>query len=328
MTTQKMLLDGKKVLVTGGLGFIGSEFIRLLERETSADIVNVDVLTYAGDRRRLDGHGGSNLYIQDVADLRAMKNVFELERPDYVVHFAAESHVDRSIEDSTAFVRTNVLGTQVLLEMSRRMEVKRFLQVSTDEVYGDLGPDAPSSKEEDPIQPSSPYSASKAAADLLALSFVRTHGLDVVVTRCSNNYGPWQHPEKLVPLMATRAIKGGRLPVYGTGKNVRDWIHVSDHCLGILMALRGGEKGRVYNFGGASERDNLTVVRTILAAVNADLGLIEFVEDRKGHDFRYSIDFSRATRELGWKPSFGFEWGIYNTVKWYKENEWWWKKES
>jgi len=688
-------IDGKKVLVTGGWGFIGSEFVRMLSGDGTAEIVNVDWDTYAGDRRRLDGHDYRHV-TADIADERLMRSVFEVHRPDYVVHFAAESHVDRSIEDSSAFVRTNVLGTQVLLECARSFGVERFLQVScyddktralttsglkeydeieegdevisinpstgeietkpvdkvivqdyegemlcfsgqrvdlcvtpnhrmfilnrsrnlvveearktamrsrfyfptgewvgrdlphtrveglglvdsrdlmylmgiflgdgftayqernvpnksglakedwlkeargrggkfedvgmvgehtestcrsyrifidipesdacrkrveetltrlgiawhgyrgasgehlyftskewcrffdrncmrgaknkrvpmwakeygpaylrclleglvdsdgsrkgdgslrifysssvflvdavceialkiglkpqrrfrhmksvidgrvvegdgyyvflakttksltgshvstidycgkiwclkvrdnanfvverngrfdycgnTDEVYGDIGKGARPSREDDRLLPSSPYSASKAAADLLALSFVRTHGLDVVVTRCSNNYGPWQDPEKLIPLMTTRAIRGERLPVYGDGTNVRDWIHVNDHCRGIMAALLNGRAGRVYNFGGDSELDNLTVVRTILANLNLDAGLMEFVEDRKGHDFRYAIDFGRATDELGWTPAVLFGVGLYETVRWYQNNEWWWKR--
>jgi dTDP-glucose 4,6-dehydratase len=243
-----------------------------------------------------------------------------------VVHFAAESHVDRSIQSSAPFVRTNVLGTQVLLDAVRAAGVPRFVHVSTDEVYGDLSTDEPAFTESTPLTPSSPYSATKAASDHLVLAYHRTHGLDAVITRCSNNYGPYQFPEKLIPLMIVNALAGKELPVYGNGSNVRDWIHVEDHCRGVLAVLEGGTAGQVYNLGGASERRNLDVVREIIRLVGASDDLIHFVTDRPGHDRRYAIDFGRAERDLGWRPTRTFEAGLEETVGWYLSNREWWKR--
>jgi dTDP-glucose 4,6-dehydratase len=259
----------------------------------------------------------------DIADPVAIGRIVE-RGVEAVVNFAAESHVDRSIESAGAFLHTNVVGTQVLLDAARRAGVGRFVQVSTDEVYGDLGPADPAFTESTPILPSSPYSASKASADHLVHACHRTHGLDVVVTRCSNNYGPYQFPEKLIPLMITNALEGRPLPVYGRGENVRDWIHVEDHCAGVLAALERGRAGEVYNFGGSAERRNLEVVRRIVELVGASESQVTFVADRPGHDRRYAIDFRKAAAELGWAPAVSFEEGLARTVEWYLANRTWW----
>jgi dTDP-glucose 4,6-dehydratase len=322
-----------RVLVTGGMGFIGSNFIRLLLRERPQwRLVNLDLLTYAGNPENLadlapeaEADGRYTFARGDIADEALVPELLATGF-DSVVNFAAESHVDRSIQSAAPFVRTNVVGTQVLLDSARAAGVPRFVQVSTDEVYGDLELDDPPFSETTPIAPSSPYSATKAAADHLALAYHRTHGMDLVVTRCSNNYGPYQFPEKLIPLMIANAVEGRRLPVYGRGENVRDWIHVEDHCRGVLAALEGGAPGRVYNFGGASERRNIDVVREIIRAVDATEEQIEYVTDRPGHDRRYAIDFSRAERELGWAPRYTFEEGLASTVEWYLANREWWTR--
>lgn len=322
-----------RLLVTGGMGFIGSNFIRLLLRERPGwGIVNVDLLTYAGNAENLAGaieraeaEGRYTFIRADIADADAMSQVVT-RGIDAVLNFAAESHVDRSIVSSAPFVRTNVLGTQVLLDAAKAADVSRFVQISTDEVYGDLAADDPPFTERHPAVPSSPYSASKAGADQLALAYHRTHGMDVLVTRCSNNYGPWQFPEKLIPLMIVNALEGRALPVYGKGLNVRDWIHVEDHCRGVLAALERGAAGAVYNFGGASERANLDVVRDIVRLVDADPGQITFVTDRPGHDRRYAIDFGKAAAELGWQPTRTFEEGLRETVEWYLANRTWWTR--
>lgn len=322
-----------RVVVTGGMGFIGSNFIRLLLRERPTwQIRNVDALTYAGNPENLadvapgaEAAGRYSFVHADIADGDAMRSLLRAGG-DAVVNFAAESHVDRSIESAEPFVRTNVLGTQQLLDAARAGGVGRFLQVSTDEVYGDLGPDDPPFTERTPLAPSSPYSASKAGGDHLVLSYHRTHGMDALVTRCSNNYGPYQFPEKLIPLMIVNAMEGSTLPVYGRGDNVRDWIHVEDHCRGVLAALERGRAGAVYNFGGDCERRNLDVVREIVAAVGAPASLIRFVPDRPGHDRRYAIDFSLAREELGWKPQYTFEEGLQATVAWYREHAGWWQR--
>lgn len=324
----------RRILVTGGMGFIGSNFVRLLLAERPGwEVWNLDLLTYAANPENLAdvapaaGEEGRYRFVRgDIADPERMAEVFAAEPFDSVVHFAAESHVDRSIASAAPFVRTNVVGTQVLLDAARAAGVRRFVHVSTDEVYGDLEPDEPPFTESTPIRPSSPYSASKAGSDHLALAYHRTHGMDVVVTRCSNNYGPFQFPEKLIPLMIVNALEGRPLPVYGRGENVRDWIHVEDHCRGVLAALEGGRGGEVYNFGGASERRNLDVVRRIAQAVGAPESLIRFVTDRPGHDRRYAIDFTRAREELGWTPARTFEEGLDETVRWYQENREWWQR--
>ncbi len=324
----------QRLLVTGGMGFIGSNFVRLLLAERpESEVWNLDLLTYAANPENLSDVAGAaeaagryRFVRGDVADPETMARLFAGGRFDAVVHFAAESHVDRSIASAAPFVRTNVVGTQTLLDAARAHGVERFVHVSTDEVYGDLEPDEPAFTEETPLRPSSPYSATKAGSDHLALAYHRTHGMDVRVTRCSNNYGPYQFPEKLIPLMIANALEGQPLPVYGRGDNVRDWIHVEDHCRGVLAALERGRAGRVYNFGGASERRNLDVVRQIARAVGASEALIRFVTDRPGHDRRYAIDFARARAELGWTPARSFEDGLADTVRWYLDHRGWWRR--
>ncbi len=323
-----------KILVTGGAGFIGSNLVRwLLEHRPGAQVVNLDALTYAGNLESLkdvERHPSYAFVHGDICDAGAVAQA--MEGAELVLHLAAESHVDRSILSDAPFVRTNVLGTQTLLSAALLLGVKRFVQVSTDEVYGELpwrdpadgDPTAPRFTEVTPLAPRSPYSASKAAADHLAMAYHTTHAMDVVVTRCSNNYGPYQFPEKLIPLMITHALEDRPLPVYGDGLHVRDWIHVEDHCRGIVAAAEQGRAGRVYNFGGDAERTNLTVVRTLLRALGKPEDRIEHVKDRKGHDRRYAIDFGRARSELGGRPSVTFEQGLADTVRWYLENGTWW----
>lgn len=316
-----------QVLVTGGLGFIGSNLIRLvLEERPDWRVLNLDLETYAANAENLRDVEESRTYRfvrGDVADRDLVAGLFAENPFDAVIHCAAESHVDRSIEGGAAFLRTNIEGTLVLLEAARGREV-RHLQMSTDEVYGSLEPEEPSFTELTPLAPRSIYSASKAAADQLALSFYHTHGADVVITRCSNNYGPYQHPEKLIPLMITSALRGRPLPVYGDGRQRRDWIYVEDHCRGALAALERGRSGEVYNFGGGSERENIEVVHAVLRLVGADPGLIRHVTDRPGHDRRYSVSYEKAQRELGWRPLYDFDSALARTVEWYIENEPWW----
>jgi len=317
-----------KILVTGGAGFIGSNFVRMLLLGSDHQVVNVDQLTYAGNLENLkDVERNSRYTFQkaDIADPAQMDTVFGSHRPDLVVHFAAESHVDRSVLDATAFIRTNVVGTQVLLDKSRIYKVQRFVHVSTDEVYGSLGPWGYFT-EATPLQANSPYSASKAGSDLLVRAAVHTHQLDCVITRCSNNYGPYQFPEKLVPLMIANALEGKRLPVYGDGKNVRDWIYVADHCEGIRAAMERGSAGEVYNFGGDAERENLTVVREILRLCGKGEELLQYVKDRPGHDRRYAMDSSKARATLNWTPHHTFEAGLRATVDWYQANRSWWER--
>jgi dTDP-glucose 4,6-dehydratase len=317
------------VLVTGGCGFIGSNLVKTLRRERpSWHLVNVDLLTYAGNLETLQELEGDpqHLFIRaDIADRDAMERVFAAHPVNAVMHLAAESHVDRSILGAEEFVRTNVLGTQVLLEAAKKHGVRRFLMVSTDEVYGSLGPTG-AFTESSPITPSSPYSASKASADLLALAYHHTHKLDVVVTRCSNNYGPYQFPEKLIPLMVVNALRDVPLPVYGDGGNVRDWLHVEDHCQALLLAFEKGRPGETYNIGGGAERKNLELVRGILALLGKPESLIKFVQDRPGHDRRYAIDPSKIRAELGWTPAHTFEQGLADTVRWYVEHRAWWER--
>ena len=314
------------VLVTGGCGFIGSNFVRLLLSERPDwRVLNVDALTYAGNPESLADVADAANYVfvkADVADAEAVEAVYAGHKPETVVHFAAESHVDRSILDSGPFVRTNVTGTQILLDAARRHGVKRHVQVSTDEVYGSLGPTGLFT-EETPLQPNSPYSASKTAADLLVRAYHHTFGMDVVTTRCSNNYGPYQFPEKLIPLFISNLLEDKPVPVYGQGTNVRDWIHVEDHCRGVLAALEGGVAGEVYNFGGASEMTNLALTKQLLASLGKGEDLITYVQDRPGHDLRYAIDFSKAERELGWRPRWTFGDGLAATIQWYKDNAEW-----
>ncbi len=324
-----------KILVTGGAGFIGSNFVRhLLEERIEAEVVNFDKLTYAGKLANIEDVDRDlrHTFVKgDICDADAVDEV--MDGVDLVFNLAAESHVDRSIAADTPFVQTNVVGTAVLLSAALRHGVRRFVQVSTDEVYGELpwrdpaaaagAGLAPCFTEDTPLGPRSPYSATKAAADHLVHAYHATHGLDVVITRCSNNYGPYQHPEKLIPLMITRALADDPLPVYGDGLHVRDWIHVEDHCAGLLTAADRGRAGRVYNLGGDAERTNLSVVKALLDILGKPESLMEHVTDRPGHDRRYAIDFSRATEELGWRPTRDFAEGLADTVQWYMENEAW-----
>jgi len=311
------------ILVTGGFGFIGSNFVHMLfDMGYDGDIVIIDKMTYAADTKNISGDllRRVNICCVDIADAVSVRAMFRLYQPTLVVNFAAESHVDRSISSSAEFVRSNVVGVQVLLDAAREFGVKRFLQVSTDEVFGDLGVSDSPSKEGDMLRPSSPYSASKAAADLLVLSYVRTHGMDAVISRCSNNYGARQYPEKLIPLAIKKLLTGGKVPVYGKGENVRDWIHVSDHCKGIWAALAKGRKGEIYNFGGGNQTSNITLVKQLVKLTGRkEVDAIEYVTDRAGHDFRYDIDFSKAKSELLWSPQTELWRGMAETVEWYKE---------
>lgn len=317
-----------RILVTGGCGFIGSNFIRLVLAQCGkTEIVNLDKLTYAGNLANLadlppDQARRHRFVKGDIADRAMVSSLLAQEKPDAIVHFAAESHVDRSITDASPFTTTNVLGTQVLLDCARQAGIPRMVHVSTDEVYGTLGPEG-RFREDTPLAPNSPYSASKASSDLLVRAAHETFGQNVVITRCSNNYGPYQFPEKLIPLMTGRARRGEPLPVYGSGTNVRDWIHVEDHCRGVLLALEKGRPGGVYNFGGDAERANLDVVRAILRLTGRDESLIRFVKDRPGHDLRYAMDHSLASRELGFSPLKNFEAGLEETVRWYESHDEW-----
>jgi len=321
--------DSMKLLITGAAGFIGSNFSYYWRlRHPQDELVLLDALTYAGNYATIAPLLGEKAAFvhMDITDGAGILALFGQEGFDAVVNFAAETHVDNSITGPTVFLRTNILGTQALMEACRAYGNLRFHQVSTDEVYGDLPLDRPDLlfTEQTPIHASSPYSASKAAADLLALAYFRTYGLPVTISRCSNNYGPYQFPEKLIPLMILRALKDEALPVYGTGLNIRDWLHVDDHCRAIELILLGGAPGEVYNVGGNCERDNLTVVRTILRVLGKPESLVSFVADRAGHDLRYAIDPSKIQRELGWRPETVFEEGIERTVRWYVEHPAWW----
>lgn len=320
-----------KILVTGGAGFIGANFVKyMVETYPEDTIINLDALTYAGNLETLkdvEDKENYRFYKGDIADRDFVFDLFEKERPDVVVNFAAESHVDRSIENPEIFVKTNIMGTTTLLDAAVKYSVDRFHQVSTDEVYGDLPLDRPDLlfTEETPLHTSSPYSSSKASADLFVQSYGRTYNLPVSISRCSNNYGPYQFPEKLIPLMISRAQADESLPVYGDGANVRDWLHVLDHCKAIDLIVRKGKAGEVYNIGGHNEKSNLEVVKTILQALDKPETLIEYVTDRKGHDRRYAIDASKLENELGWEPEYDFESGIADTIQWYLDNEDWWK---
>jgi dTDP-glucose 4,6-dehydratase len=313
------------VLVTGGCGFIGSNFIRLvLETAPDLSVVNFDKLTYAGNPANLadvSGHERYRFVHGDITDREAVRRVVGAGVAG-IIHFAAESHVDRSIHDSGPFIRTNVLGTQVLLDVAREFEVPRYLQVSTDEVYGSLGPTGYFT-EETPLAPNSPYAASKAAADLLVRSAVHTFHVPALISRCSNNYGPYQFPEKLIPLFLTRLFREEPVPVYGDGLNVRDWIHVRDHCAALLTVWRQGRVGEVYNIGGRCEKTNLELAYALLEAVGQPRSRIRFVKDRPGHDRRYAIDCSKIERELGWRPRIPFPDGLRETVRWYTEHPDW-----
>ncbi|HSI20849.1 MAG TPA: dTDP-glucose 4,6-dehydratase [Verrucomicrobiae bacterium] len=312
-----------KLLITGGTGFIGGAFIRMWHREHPDDtIVNLDLLTYAANPKALADVEKSDKYTfihGDIADPVAVKKA--MEGADWVVHFAAETHVDRSITGPAAFVRTNILGTHTLLEAARDAGVKRFHHISTDEVFGELELTSTDKfSETTPYHPHSPYSASKAGADHLVRAYFRTFGLPVTISNCTNNYGPWQHPEKLIPHMVGKALDDEKLPVYGKGENVRDWIHVEDHCRGIALILEKGKVGETYCLGGDAERTNLQIVKEILGLTGKDESLISFVEDRAGHDLRYAIDSSKAVRELGWERRHTFETGLGETVQWYMDH--------
>lgn len=315
-----------RILVTGGCGFIGSEFIRQqLATNSLVRIVNLDKLTYAGNLENLTAIANDPRYEfvhGDIADQRCVDEVLSRGPVDALVNFAAESHVDRSLLDSGPFIQTNVIGTQVLLDASRRAGIRRFVQVSTDEVYGSLGATGKFT-EETPLAPNSPYSASKAAADLLVRAYQHSFEFPAIITRCSNNYGPYQFPEKLLPLFITNLMSDQAVPVYGTGQNVRDWIHVSDHCRGIAAALEKGRPGEIYNFGGMTEKTNLEITHLLLDLLGRPKSLIRFVADRPGHDLRYAIDCSKARSELGWQPQVNFEEGLRNTIDWYRSNGDW-----
>jgi dTDP-glucose 4,6-dehydratase len=313
------------LLVTGGCGFIGSNFVRyILDTDAQASVTNLDQLTYAGNLANLADladHARYHFVRGDITDREAVGQVMG-SGVNVVVNFAAESHVDRSIHDSGPFVRTNLLGTQTLLDAARKAKVSRFLQVSTDEVYGSLGPKG-AFTEETPLAPNSPYAASKAAADLLVRSYVHTFGMPAVITRCSNNYGPYQFPEKLIPLFISNLLRNEPVPVYGDGLNVRDWIHVRDHCAAIDRVWREGKVGEVYNVGGRCERTNLDLTYALLDAVGKPRSLIRYVKDRPGHDRRYAIDCAKVEQELGWRPAITFEEGLRETVQWYRANTGW-----
>ena len=320
-----------KILVTGGAGFIGGNFVHYMVNRYPEDmIVNLDLLTYAGNLETLkpvENKPNYKFIKGDIADRKFVFELFQKEGFDAVVNFAAESHVDRSIENPTIFVTTNVLGTTTLLDASKEFGVKRYHQVSTDEVYGDLPLDRPDLffTEATPLHTSSPYSSSKASADLFVLAYYRTFGLPVTISRCSNNYGPYHFPEKLIPLMISRALANEPLPVYGTGENVRDLLYVEDHCAAIDLILRHGRIGEVYNVGGHNERTNLEVVKTILKVLNKPESLIRYVKDRPGHDMRYAIDPTKLENELGWKSEYNFDTGIRQTIEWYLNNKEWWQ---
>ena len=321
-----------KLLVTGGAGFIGSNFVRMALTDKFPDfnveqLTVLDLLTYAGDEENLKIVASDKRYKfvkGDIRDLELTKKL--MQNTDQVVHFAAESHVDRSIEGGSEFVSTNVMGTQVLLDAARSSNIKRFVHVSTDEVYGSISEG--SWPEDHPLLPNSPYSASKAGSDLLVRAYNRTHKLDTVITRCSNNYGQYQFPEKVMPLFITNIIEGKKVPLYGNGLNVRDWLHVDDHCRGIALALTKGRAGEVYNIGGGTELTNVELTHKILEAMGVGEEFIQPVEDRKGHDLRYSVDISKINKELGYVPQVNFEEGLAQTINWYKNNEAWWKKHK
>jgi dTDP-glucose 4,6-dehydratase len=323
------MAEGKTLLVTGGCGFIGSNFIHyILAQYPHYRVINLDKLTYCGNLDNLcEVVQQSNVtFVKgDIADREKVMGILHDEGVDCIVNFAAESHVDRSIEEPDLFLRTNVLGTQVLLDGAREAHVPLFIQISTDEVYGSLGPTGEFT-EVTPLEPNSPYAASKTAADLMVRAYIKTYGINAIVTRCSNNYGPYQFPEKLLPLMISNAMEDRALPIYGDGLNVRDWIYVEDHCQAIDVIMHHGKSGEIYNIGGASERTNLEVVRTILEVLAKPESLIHFVKDRPGHDRRYAMDFSKLKKELGWEPNVTFEEGIKKTVTWYVEHQDWWQR--
>ncbi len=317
-----------RLLITGGAGFIGSNFVRMISRgelDGISQVTVLDKLTYAGLRENLEqvsGISGYSFHHGDICDSQLVASL--LTGVDAVINFAAESHVDRSISGAAEFIQANIVGVQVLLDSIKASgRAIRFLQISTDEVYGSI--ETGSWTEDWPLQPNSPYSASKAAGELLARAYHTTHNLDVVITRCSNNYGTHHFPEKLIPLFITNLLEGKKVPVYGTGKNVRDWLHVDDHCRGIYKVLMDGRAGQVYNIGGGRKLSNIEITNLLLAAMGADNSSIEYVEDRKGHDLRYSVDWTKINKELGYEPQVNFEDGIKNTIQWYRDNQTWWK---
>ena len=320
-----------KIIVTGGAGFIGSNFVQYeVKNHPEDEIINLDLLTYAGNLesvKPVENAPNYRFVRGDIADREFIFRLFEEEKPDVIVNFAAESHVDRSITDPEIFVRTNVVGTTTLLDACRKYGIRRYHQVSTDEVYGDLPLDRPDLffTEETPLHTSSPYSSAKASADLFVMAYHRTYGLPVSISRCSNNYGPYHFPEKLIPLVISRALNDEEIPVYGKGENVRDWLYVTDHCSAIDLVVRKGREGEVYNIGGHNERTNLEVVKTILKALNKPESLIKYVTDRPGHDLRYAMDPTKIETELGWKPEYTFDTGIPVTIQWYLDNKDWWE---
>jgi dTDP-glucose 4,6-dehydratase len=310
-----------KLLVTGGAGFIGSAFVRLLARK-KVKIVIVDKLTYAGDFARLKEIKGSfKFYKADICGKKQIKSILSLENPDYIVHFAAESHVDRSIKDSSVFVETNILGTQNLIEASRKTKIKKFIHISTDEVYGEIS--RGKFREDSSLSPNSPYSATKAAADLLVKSYVRTYGFPAIIVRPSNNYGPWQYPEKLIPLSILKGIRNEKVPVYAKGQNIREWLFVDDCAEGIFAILKNGRMGEVYNLGSGQEKKNIEVVKAILKILKANKSLIKFVQDRPGHDIRYSLNSNKIRQGFKWQPRFEFNQGLKITVDWCLKNKNW-----
>lgn len=317
----------KRILVTGGCGFIGSNFIRhLLSHGSAEKIINLDLLTYAGNLENLADVQDDPRYEFVRGDICNFDLAAELmSRVDAVVNFAAESHVDRSIADSSRFIRTNVAGAQTLLDAARHSRLARFVQISTDEVYGSLGPDG-CFTEQTPLAPNSPYSASKASADMLVRSYHHTHGLPAIITRCSNNYGPYQFPEKLLPLFITNLLADKPVPIYGNGENIRDWIFVGDHCCAIDAVLRNGRPGEVYNIGGGNERSNIEITRLLLAELGKGESMIEYIADRPGHDLRYAVDSSKIQSELGWRPALDFAEGLRLTINWYRDNADWWQR--
>lgn len=318
------------VLVTGGAGFIGSNFIRyIFTQEKYIKVVNLDALTYASNFDNVAEMENDSRYkfIQgDISNKATVEHVIRKYQPLVVVNFAAESHVDRSINDATDFIKSNIVGTSILLDASRKYNVSRFLQVSTDEVYGSLGLEDSPSKEDDNLLPNSPYSASKASADLLVRSYINTYGFPAIITRCSNNYGPYMHPEKFIPLFITNALDNKPCPLYGTGKNIRDWIYVEDHCRGIWDAAKKGRVGQIYNFGGGNQIENIEVAETIMDILNKPKDLIVRVDDRLGHDFRYDMNYEKARGSLGWIPKIPFYEGLKEMIGWYKDNKKWWLK--
>lgn len=323
------MMNKKKVLITGGAGFIGGNFIHYMsDKYPQYDLYNLDCLTYAGEVKKhiqMEGKKNYHFVYANICNRQMIMELFKKERFDYVVHFAAESHVDRSIQNPAIFIETNVIGTQVLLDAAKAYPVTKYLHVSTDEVYGELDFNPETFfTEETPLRPNSPYSASKASSDMFVRAYYETYNLPVNITRCSNNYGPYQYPEKLIPLTISKVLADEKVPVYGNGKNIRDWLHVYDHCAAIDLVLHEGKIGEVYNIGGHNEKTNIDIVKTIIQQLGKSEQLIEFVEDRLGHDKRYAIDPTKIEK-LGWKPVYTFETGITQTIQWYRDNMKWWK---